>query len=634
MPKPIAISGTNVKGRDFAHRLEPVNIITGDNFSGKSAIIEAYRVGLLGYLPRLGKQPSSTFTLAGAHKAEMEITLQFEGDLSIRRKWMKKKESVSLAIDDVPQSLIVPPVLMDIRDYFARTRNDRVRFIIDKVDINALGLSDESVIERLNTIEVVPAAASIAAKAKMQQIFERSIADRKRTNQMPQAWLDSLMISFQNEQKENKIGRDQKSKEIAGIKSNQPTVPPKDVSADIKSKRGIVDGIRQDIALIEKELDSYNRNVERRTELISATKAPVAEPKDLAEQIKEIDKAIATIDDGIKSVDAKLAKLRPKWGSANTSLKTAKANTDDVHKRIKELSKLECCPFCKGAQENWKASLLGGYQDEFDKAALAQAAAFETLTKIENESKAETASKAEYEKQRKELGTKRATLNSRYTTEMAAFNTYNQNVAELKGMNASAPQPDVVRLTDLKSREAIEAAELGRLEPLDRDFSAYKNARESMKKLEATMLEFQGFEEFFKKCAAEILAVQQDFVGIAFGGILEKARALTDGILRAPLEFRDGDLGMTVETGWVSHEVFSGTEEALAYAAFSVALAQQAPIKVVLIDEMDRLRGDRRKMLVERMLELTSKGVIDQFIGVSIDPAIYDSSKVNIIRVE
>ena len=77
----------------------------------------------------------------------------------------------------------------------------------------------------------------------------------------------------------------------------------------------------------------------------------------------------------------------------------------------------------------------------------------------------------------------------------------------------------------------------------------------------------------------------------------------------------------------------SGTEEALAFAAFSVALAQESPIKIVMIDELDRLERSKRQQLIERMLELTSKGVIDQFVGVSLEAG-FDSAKVNIIKVE
>ncbi len=47
----------NVKGITIEHRLEPLTIITGRNGSGKTAVALGLKLGLIGYLPTLGKSP-------------------------------------------------------------------------------------------------------------------------------------------------------------------------------------------------------------------------------------------------------------------------------------------------------------------------------------------------------------------------------------------------------------------------------------------------------------------------------------------------------------------------------------------------------------------------------------------------
>jgi len=55
--------------------------------------------------------------------------------------------------------------------------------------------------------------------------------------------------------------------------------------------------------------------------------------------------------------------------------------------------------------------------------------------------------------------------------------------------------------------------------------------------------------------------------------------------------------------------------------AISLALAQQSPIRIVLIDEMGRLDRENKLALVRTAQELIESGHLDQFIGVDADAA-------------
>ena len=117
---------------------------------------------------------------------------------------------------------------------------------------------------------------------------------------------------------------------------------------------------------------------------------------------------------------------------------------------------------------------------------------------------------------------------------------------------------------------------------------------------------------------AAIKAVNKIVSGVAenaFASVLKLSRVFTDGLLQSPLQFSDGELGCrAADGGWIPHESFSGTEQLLAYAGFSVALARTAPFRLVVLDELGRLTIDRRLAVVERMLELVKENVVDQVL--------------------
>jgi hypothetical protein len=123
-------------------------------------------------------------------------------------------------------------------------------------------------------------------------------------------------------------------------------------------------------------------------------------------------------------------------------------------------------------------------------------------------------------------------------------------------------------------------------------------------------------EECTATCYAEavkaINQVVKDVSERAFAEVLKLSDDFTEGLLRSKLEFRDGELGRTEDGGWVPHTSFSGTEQLLAYAGFSVALARTANFRLVVLDEMGRLSLGRRQDVAIRMEELLAAGKIDQ----------------------
>lgn len=123
----LTIQAKSLKSRSFSQGLKPFNIIAGPNDSGKTAIADAVRLALIGYLPELGKTNSATYTLAsGAH---MSVEAFMANGDTITREWVKKGKTVK-ATESVPVGFPATPlVMLDAREYFGKSDRERVEML-------------------------------------------------------------------------------------------------------------------------------------------------------------------------------------------------------------------------------------------------------------------------------------------------------------------------------------------------------------------------------------------------------------------------------------------------------------------------------------------------------------------------
>ena len=137
------ISARNVKGRSFDYDLAPVNIIVGDNASGKTAVLAAVRLALLGFDPKLGKTAQGIFLACGCPgggATELAVSAGLTDDTSISRTWTMRKGKISYSGDEAEA---IPPVMLDPTTYFALTGPARLNYVLGQVDLAALGLGCE-----------------------------------------------------------------------------------------------------------------------------------------------------------------------------------------------------------------------------------------------------------------------------------------------------------------------------------------------------------------------------------------------------------------------------------------------------------------------------------------------------------
>jgi len=133
-------------------------------------------------------------------------------------------------------------------------------------------------------------------------------------------------------------------------------------------------------------------------------------------------------------------------------------------------------------------------------------------------------------------------------------------------------------------------------------------------------------EKAFRGIKIKLAEAKARLLEQTFGPILATLAQFTEGILRQPLEFRDGELGYRLDTDWIPWRTFSGTEQAVAFAGFQAALAARAPVRLAILDELGRLDADNKTRLMENVRRALAAQVLDQFIGVDTDASSLDAA--------
>src|SRR4029077_3993958 len=128
-------------------------------------------------------------------------------------------------------------------------------------------------------------------------------------------------------------------------------------------------------------------------------------------------------------------------------------------------------------------------------------------------------------------------------------------------------------------------------EALEQDIKRAAESQLEHETAEAYLLVIKAFGKFLRGKQAEL-------VDDVFGSLLKVANAIVGKILASDLAFHEGEIGRWDGHRWISHKTFSGTEQALTFVAIAAALSQNAPVRVLIFDELGRLDDVRRLDLI------------------------------------
>ena len=109
--KSIHIIGMH-KVTDKTYNLNDLTYLFGKNGAGKSTVLQAIQLALLGYIPGTDKNKTAIFRHANGLNMSVELT--FDDETTIQRSWVNTGKAIEATVTTKPDSLDIESIVKDL----------------------------------------------------------------------------------------------------------------------------------------------------------------------------------------------------------------------------------------------------------------------------------------------------------------------------------------------------------------------------------------------------------------------------------------------------------------------------------------------------------------------------------------
>ena len=664
------IEARNLSGQPaFNHKLGKVTLFHGSNFSGKTTRLNALTLLLGGYLPGVASKPNEVYEYLATGNP-LVVSGTTDGGVRLSRSWMEQRGSVKATREG---DLDLPPVALDPSgEFLGLSGPARTRFLFRLCTMS----------EEFTVAKMVQSLVANVKNVKLESNTEESEAgltavvellngtvlttDTERT---PQAWVEQLVETVSEKKKAAvaAVQRMEKTGQGQAQIALQGAPPSPDAEQKLaRARKALEDALAEQSRL--EEVGKAEKQTHKEAGDLAATavnvEATQARIKALEEEM--VTGASAGVlpagdapkrpvvvgqrpDDAVtRQAVTDAAKVAVKLDGAVTQ---AEVERERLRKEIEEAQGAKTCSKCGQsiAKLQEKVITLLGVQfaaaakvyDIAQKARLdyspTETAAVAKLSEVQQNQaawdKAVSKANAHYDKAVGEW----SHHNTLYIDAQAELKRLAGVVAEMKekvtnnaaAAEASAKLP-VLALVLEKARENYTAAkavtdtrrtEVAAAEADYKRLLALRAEKAASARAASELARARVDATVWKETQKLVAALQVKLLDAAVGPLIATANELCGSILRAPLVWQDGEIGMRATGGSiVTKRTWSGTETALIHCALSIALAAGAPFRLAFIDELGRLDSQRRVAFVKLLLELIEAGKLDQAVMTDVRP--------------
>ena len=619
------ISARNFKIGTFDQTLTPITVICGPNETGKSSRAEAAILSVAKFIPGYPVGSRALFD-AFATGNPMVVDSRTDTGLAFIGKWTEKSGKVSYEGSEEP---LVPAVMADAGEFLNLSGPDRTRFMFSRAQlgpqftVDALTHTITANIKNIKLDEATPQTEAVIG-----ELLEKVLATSKRlAAETPQNYIAALAIMLKDDLKVANQNVQRQEKTVQGLTQNResdavaPDTEPKLFKArqELEKANAEVARIKSELAAVRRQLD----DAETKRVLLLGD-APARERKVILESEIEKLKLLPTERINTSTYGTAAAKA----AIAHSVNVRASDQAGDLVKRLEkekaDVAAMDCCPTCGADLKAKKEKLLIELDQQTTEAVLANEKADEQFNLT-----AETLHQAE-----KELENALAIADAN-ATNLAALNKASEELASInkrleQSAVASAEVAKIPALTetatkltaDYQSAAAASIVAKTAVDALDADHrkllgiraeakaSAVAQEEAAKKKAEAGVL---------KQSAAMLEELQSLIIEQSIGPIIANCNELCAGILKYPLAFKDGEIGMIGGNGFYGIKTFSDSQKLLSYAALSLALAADAEFKFAVIGRFESFDKSKRDQIIQRCLDLVRAGKLHQVLLIEVN---------------
>lgn len=344
--KKVTITGMHKVGKKSYTFNDGVTYFIGENGAGKSTILEAIQLGLLGYIPGYAK--TNEAIMKHASGLAMTVSLELEDGIVINRSWVRSGSSVKATIDaqncdaksinDLIRDVEMP--IFNFNEFKAMTANKLKEWFI-----NFLPQSSEE-FDLRDRLEVSAKQRSLPYDDLLNELMQR--ADNSHLSGVELVKNANAWIKEDQSFIKGQITKLQSTIESLIHYDDAPVIDEDEVTAKIKELTETLDKL----ARYESALTIYNRSIEAVNDLKDSLPA---------ESFSE-DKRIADMESKIKSIQEECNSLQKKYAELKTKedpiqqqkmkLMQEKGSISNIGKDICPYTKEHCATIAKIAEES------------------------------------------------------------------------------------------------------------------------------------------------------------------------------------------------------------------------------------------------------------------------------------------
>lgn len=616
-----------LKGKNFKYELGDVNIITGKNFAGKSAVTDAIRLGLLGYLPEHPKTNQGIFSLSS--ETEMSVSLELFDGLKISREWVEKGKSVSCK-EEVPKGFPETPlVMMDAKDYLGRSDNERVKMMFDLLHIEELGITAESILSELNNISL---ASNTEAAEMVKKELHESLSKIPRNTSI-QEWINVASAFLKEKSKDANASVKRMTQTIQGI--SQLKLNEEDTIINAPMLESKISQLRKEIETLivsKAEIETKAKNAENQKKRIIELEKMIEAGREKSQELQSLEKKVLALSKNVEAYSSETPVLLLEKSNIEKEQNFIKDSLDSNRKELSKKSDeyekvitLNECPCCGADGVDWKKKIKAQFKQYKKEWEEKNDASMSNLTsKIADKVKLDTKisewkAKDNVHSQNKESLEK---LNQQLKLAQIASNSIEIYKKEL----------EIIKVTDDEGEEKLgqlvneldkKRQELDKLEITSKRVQNFRSDEKRLAEAELESEKYKSSVEIIKEAIKLIADKQAQLIEKTFAPLLNKINMVTDSILESKIAYHNNEIGRFYGKSWIPVRCFSGAEQSITYAGIQAALGMTAPSKIIIIDELGRIDESNKIKLISNIQLAIEEGLIDQFIGIDLDAKFY-----------